>query len=274
MFHSSPPPQPRRRPTIVFGGSASILGSPRRTIRQAHHEGYLALDLDLRNALVAPSPTAFRSLADDQVLRIRSVWLPPAVGGPFLERRLDRLTAFIRHAQQELGLRHVVIAGANRTTAGGTSMLQLVQAVFAGEQGSVRLALGVRADRSLHPLHGTALARRTAEEWDMDLALDVAGPVPPGWEAEAAVARLLPRLTVVRLCGWLPTQVVHVDESPTRIAARSMAMLADQGYAGLLSIVPTRHRRPSTDYQHDLQRRYDVGPHSADAPAWTHLDLP
>ncbi|HVL25499.1 MAG TPA: hypothetical protein VM450_15535 [Thermomicrobiales bacterium] len=251
-----------------------MFGATQRPVRQARQDGYLALDLDLRHMLIPPSADAIRTSLDSQVVRVRSVWLPATLSGPLSAQRGDRLAGFLRLAQRELGLRHMIIEGASQATRAGVPLLPLAREVAREQSGMVRLGLGVRADRSMHSLDSTALARRVAEEWELDLALDVAGPVPPGWEAEAAVVRLMPRLAVVRLCGWLPLQYAHEDGSPTRIAARTMSMLADQGYAGLLSIVPTRNRRPSTDYQHDLQRRYDAGPHSADAPARTHFDLP
>jgi hypothetical protein len=274
LFHSPTPSPSRSRPTIVFGGTCGLFGSAQGVIRRAQDYGYFAVDLDLRHALCSPSSSAVRIMSDDAVLRIRSIWLPATVSGPLLSRRLERLTGFLRLAQQELGLRNIIIAAASPTTRRGTPLLPVAREAVAGGHGAVRLAMGVRADRSMHSLESTALARRVAEEWNLDLALDVAGPVPAGWEAEAAVSRLLPRLAVVRLCGWLPTQLTHQDNGPLRIAARSMAMLADQGYAGLLSVVPTRGMRALAEYQHDLQRRYEIGPYNADSPARTYFDLP
>jgi hypothetical protein len=274
LFHSPTPSPSRSRPTIAYGGSSGLFGSAQGVIRRAQDDGYLAIDLDMRHAFSSPSPSAVRSLSDDAVLRIRSIWLPATMNGPLLSRRLERLTGFLRLAQQELGLRNIVIAGASQASRRGTPLLPVARRAVAGAHGAVRLAMGVRADRSMHSLESTTLARRVAEEWNLDLALDVAGPVPAGWEAEAAVSRLLPRLSVVRLCGWLPSHFTHEDDGPTRIAARSMSMLADQGYSGLLSVVPTRSMRALADYQHDLQRRYESGPHSADTPARTYFDLP
>ena len=43
--------------------------------------------------------------------------------------------------------------------------------------------------------------RRFAEEWELDVAIDLAGRFDPTWEAEAAVARLGDRLRVIRLTG-------------------------------------------------------------------------
>jgi len=271
LFHSSSGAQPQGRPTILYGGAIGLLGSPQRVARSAHREGYLAIDLDLRHRWLPPSPDALANLAGGGIIRVRSLWLPATMGGPLLASRIERLRGFVRFARERLGLRQVVIASAVSGT-GGTSLLQAIRGMEDGDK--LRLGIGVRADRSVHSLTTTAHARRVAEEWDLDLALDLAGPVPPGWEAEAAIMRMLPRLTLVRLCGWLPGLSADVDESPTRIAHRSITMLADQGYTGLLSIVPTRNRHPLDDYQHDLQRRYHLGPSSTDMPARTYFDLP
>lgn len=268
LFHSSSGAQPQGRPTLLYGGALGPLGSPPRVARSAHREGYLAIDLDMRHRWLPPSPSA---LADDGVVRIRSLWLPATIGGPFQSHRVERLRAFVSFARERLGLRKVVIAS-GVSGSGGTSLLQVIRLME--DASGVRLGLGVRADRSVDSLTTTAHARRVAEEWDLDLALDLAGPVPPGWEAEAAIVRMLPRLVLVRLCGWLPGLSADVDESPTRIAHRSVTMLADQGYTGLLSIVPTRNQHPLDDYQHDLQRRYHFGPSSTDMPARTYFDLP
>ena len=269
-FHISRRTPAQRRPTILFGASLGLLGSPGRAIRTAEREGYLGIDLDMRNRWLAPDVATMRALHAHHVVRVRCVWLPASIRGPLAAYRVDRLTAFLRLAEKELGLRQVVVGGAASAPAQGIPMLQMLQ-----QSGILaRIAIGVRADHTVHSLAGTTQARRIAEEWDLDLALDLSGPVPPGWEAEAAVMRMLSRLTIVRLCGWLPGAGADVNESPTRIAARSIAMLADQGFSGLLSIVPTRNRYPLEDYQHDLQRRYWLGPQNTDLPANTHFDLP
>jgi hypothetical protein len=270
QFDMSAGSHPQGRPTILFGGSVGVFGSPQRAVRLAHREGYLAVDLDMRHGWLPPAPAATDALGRDRLVRLRSVWLPAAMNGPLLTHRLDRLTTFLRLAEARLGLRQVIVAGST-SSGGGTSLLRVVR----GSVGAnVRLAIGVRADRTINSLTSTAHARRVAEEWDLDLALDLSGPIPPGWEAEAAVMRMVPRLTLVRLCGWLPGASVDVNESPTRIAARSIAMLADQGYAGLVSIVPTRNHHALDDYQHDIHRRYRLGPSSTDTPARTYFDLP
>lgn len=270
QFDMSAGSYPQGRPTILFGGAVGVFGSPQRAVRLAQREGYLAIDLDMRHGWLPPSPSASEALGRDRLVRIRSIWLPASIGGPLVAPRIDRLIGFLRLAEARLGLRQVVIAGTTSSN-GGTSLLRVVRG---GTGANIRLAVGVRADRTINSLTSTAHARRVAEEWDLDLALDLSGPIPPGWEAEAAVMRMLPRLTLVRLCGWLPGASADVNESPTRIAARSIAMLADQGYAGLVSIVQTRNRHALDDYQRDLHRRYRLGPSSTDTPARTYFDLP
>ncbi len=81
-----------------------------------------------------------------------------------------------------------------------------------------------------------ASLRRTAEEWDFDVALDLCGPIDPRWEAEAAIQRILPRLRLVRLAASGGDVAVG---SRSRSSRRSLAYLLDQSYAGTLSLVPS-----------------------------------
>ncbi len=78
--------------------------------------------------------------------------------------------------------------------------------------------------------------RRTAEEWDFDLALDLCGGIDPRWEAEAAIQRVLPRLTLVRV-GTSGGDVSSGTRN--RLTRRSLAYLLDQSYAGTLSLAPS-----------------------------------
>jgi hypothetical protein len=104
----------------------------------------------------------------------------------------------------------------------------------------LRFALGVRAatlQRGHDQLNQLAVLRHAAEEWDLDLALDLDGNVPLTLEAEAAVLRMLPRLVLVRIPSWVsPAGDLNTDDP---ISRRVVAILADQGYAGTISIVPS-----------------------------------
>ena len=100
--------------------------------------------------------------------------------------------------------------------------------------------------------------RRMAEEWDLEIALDLTVPTNSAWEAEAAVLRLLPRLRLVRL----PCRTENVADAGARIVERTVAMLADQGFAGTFSLLPppaTLLRvHPGRDAEHALRTYQDI----------------
>ncbi|MBA2277008.1 MAG: hypothetical protein H0W06_04530 [Chloroflexia bacterium] len=167
---------------------------------------------------------------------MRSCWLPAIVGGPFARRRAAALLRFVRDGRDRAGLRTIVLP---RTAAGrGVPMAKTVRELTVGNAGSsLRLAVAVDpAAIAAHRSQRSALQSnlRMAEEWDLDIALDLAIPTSAAWEAEAAVLRLLPRLRIVRL----PCRSDRVADDTTRVVERTVAMLVDQGYAGTFSLLP------------------------------------
>ena len=81
--------------------------------------------------------------------------------------------------------------------------------------------------------------RRLAEEWDFDLALDLCGPIDPTWESEAAISKLMPRLTLVRIG---PTE----SRPPDRATATSTIGSSGEPVA--------RKRMASSSARRDLTR--------------------
>ena len=67
--------------------------------------------------------------------------------------------------------------------------------------------------------------RRFAEEWELDVALDLSGRFDPTWEAEAAVARLGDRLRVVRLPSSAPSRAAVGRD---RVACRALYAALDR----------------------------------------------
>lgn len=232
---------PSGRPTIAAGIAASRVGSLGKTIEQAARHQFFAVDVDLRRTLLAPPVASVVLRAQNGPVRVRSVWVPGAIGGPFAAQRAAALTDFLEHAARGLGMRTVVLprsADGAHGIALGASLRQRMQAVARGQ---VRLAIGIRGDmvhRGHDQLAQLQSLRHAAEEWDLDLALDLAGEVPHYLEAEAAVLRLLPRLTLVRIPSWVSASGELNTSDP--ISRRVVAILADQGYAGTISIIPSR----------------------------------
>jgi hypothetical protein len=112
----------------------------------------------------------------------------------------------------------------------------LLQAIREHVPPTARLTLALRPESLLgtrEHLDELVALRRLAEEWDFDLALDLNGPIDPAWESEAAVSKILPRLTVVRL-GPLASR--PPGRGRERQTARVIAYLADLAYDETIAI--------------------------------------
>jgi hypothetical protein len=100
-----------------------------------------------------------------------------------------------------------------------------------------RIALAVRPrnpEAGRAHLARLSLLRNVAEEWDLDLALDMSGPVDWLWEAEAAVFRLAPRLRLLRIIYPLPTLDA---QTRSRLTQRTIAACVDAGFEGVIAVV-------------------------------------
>ena len=170
------------------------------------------------------------------------------------ERRATGLWEFLQHAVENMGLRTVVMPRSSEVARGDFLGAELRKRLRETSHGVTRLAIGVKGSivyRGHGQLAQLQTLRHTAEEWDLDIALDLAGDVPHYLEAEAAILRLLPRLTLVRIPSWVSSTGELNTADP--ISRRVVAILADQGYSGEISIVPARtplqlpwsHRTPS-----------------------------
>lgn len=233
--------RPSGRPTILLAAHASRLGTINGIIRDMSQQRFFAADLDLRSTWIAPSWTQVAADASRSMIRIRSAWIAGVVAGPASRIRLDRLTTFLRGCKDELGLRTIVIPRAAHLRRGSSIGPSIKEIVADRTKTSARIAVGIRAvdfandRRHLDQLVAT---RRMAEEWDLDIALDLTGNVSLSWEAEAAIVRLMPRLAIVRLHSWSASDASGLAPDHHTIALRTIAMLADQGYAGNISLLP------------------------------------
>ncbi len=224
-----------RRPTILVGSEATLLGRPTVDAEDAASAGLYGIDLDLRHCWRAPSSSDLERLDG---VRIRSVWLPTRYGGVATEGRTDRLRTFLDEAATRYGLRTIVITP--RATA-ENSPLNVIAHKQAKAFG-LRLALEVRAETMLDERgpHLTRVAnfRRFAEEWDIEIALDLGAGDLAGWETEAALMRLFPRLTLVRIGPMHGAGGQHIVTPGASVSLRTVKMLADQAYSGVISVLP------------------------------------
>ena len=239
------------RPIVAFAGRPTPWGHLGHVATTARTAGFHAIDLDLTGVMLPPRWPESADSQDWTGRRIRSCWLPATVGGPFGRRRAAALLAFLQRGRDEGGLRTVVLP---RSAAGrGVPMAAIVRELMQGNTGTrLRLAVAINAaSLAASPSHRTALQsiRRLAEEWDLDIALDLTTPTRSAWEAEAAVLRLLPRLQLVRL----PCRNETVVDTSARIVERTVAMLADQSYGGTFSLMTPSSLVPLTQPAHDAE---------------------
>ncbi len=240
---SSPntPPIPAGRPTIVAGVNASWFGSLGKILERAELHQFFATDVDLRRSLLMPSVASTSTHSATGLVRMRSIWVPGSITGLLADHRKSGLWDFLEHAAETMGLRTVVIPRSSETAHGEFLGAEIRKRMQSASHGSVRLAIGVKGSnvyRGHDQLSQLQTLRHTAEEWDLDLALDLAGDVPHYLEAEAAILRLLPKLTLVRIPSWVSAAGELNTNDP--ISRRVVSILADQGYAGTISIIPAR----------------------------------
>jgi hypothetical protein len=105
---------------------------------------------------------------------------------------------------------------------------------------SIRIAISLMAENkegTRAHLDRISTVRHIAEEWELDLVLDLTGAIDPRWEAEAAILRMGDRLQVVRLTP--PTddpRKSSYGRPKDQMVHRVMSTLIDINFAGLLSL--------------------------------------
>lgn len=220
---------------MLVGSQGSAFGRMSVTPDQASDAGMYGLDLDLRRSWRSPS------IADVRIqpnARIKSVWLPMQYAGPYSGPRAARLRDFLNMCATQCGLKTIVLPKNTPVRRQGIALGRTAQQL--ADWYGLRIAVSIPADHLIHQsgshLERVANMRRVAEEWDLDIALDLTAADIDQWEAEAALMRLFPRLTLVRLQPWLDREGVALHTSAARICMRSASMLADQAYSGAISI--------------------------------------
>ena len=264
---------PRRRPTLAHVVASSHFGRLGAGFHAAEMGGLFSVDLDLRSAWFAPDWQRIATDADERLLRIRNVWIPGSYRGPLSMYRLNRLLGMLHQSRNQPGLRNLVVPINARNPWDDTPLGETVEAIInSGPPNSVRMMLGVTAasygpDAPLQRERMQGL-RRIAEEWDLDIALDITNNVPDHWEAEAIVAALGKRLAHVRLSSWIHPGGIPDRSLQGRLSERTIVMLVDQQYSGSIGVqlhrdvagtrIGSGHvSEHATMLQDDLTARYD-----------------
>lgn len=229
-------------PTITLSTRASRVLPLAMFPAIAEAAGVDGLDLDLTGRVGLARPAPIRERAEQAGVPVRSIWLPPTTGVPISAKHQRRIVEATVWLVEGTGSRTVILDRSGRPVErrgrSGPPLPSLLQELRAALPGEARFAIVVRP----WDLHGSrshlaelAALRRMAEEWDHDLALDLFGPIDPRWEAEAAVMRLLPRLTTIR---FGPLESRPPGRGRAKMTARVLSLAVDAGFAGTIATTP------------------------------------
>lgn len=226
---------PRRMP----GSQVTISLSTRDSLMPAWvaqhvaaESGINGIDIDAMTPLGAW--LADRSGALDRpYIHVRSIWIPMA---RLASRRDHRLITSLVERQD--GRAPLIVAVMNGPVA-VRELSRAMQAILASLN-ALPLAIGLPANalRGGRP-HLVQLGglRRFAEEWELSMAVDLAGRFDPTWEAEAAMSRLGDRLSLVRVRSTAPSRTAVGQD---RVACRALHAAIDRGQTVDVSICPAR----------------------------------
>jgi hypothetical protein len=168
--------------------------------------------------------------ADDTHVPVRTIWLP---AGELRSLRSRRLIERIAETQPDVFPRIVA------TLPSGATFHDLMRHLDLLNQ-SWRVVLGIPSATlkggrpHLVQLGGI---RRFAEEWDLSVAVDLSGQFDPTWEAEAAIARLGERLSLLRISASAPSRAAVGRD---RVACRALHAAIDGDHILEVAVAPAR----------------------------------
>ena len=190
------------------------------------------LDVDATSAVGAWLAARSGSTNVRQV-PVRSVWIS---ADDIQSSRTRRLVEKLMDAQPGSPPRVVALLPNGFTLRDLTRSFTPIQSVV--QQWPLALGLPSTSLRGGRP-HLVQLGgiRRFTEEWDLSVAVDLSGQFDPTWEAEAAIARLGDRLSVLRISASAPSPgAVGRD----RVACRALHAAIDREHVLDVAITPVR----------------------------------
>lgn len=234
---------PHANPRISLVLRPSFLTRTGSVFAAATWSGISEIDVDLTGGRGLSASSLARHAANANV-SIRAIWLPEREprhqGKPHTE--LTGVVATLADAIEPAAV--FVDRPIHRTDIHQADLIKHLRSVLPE---TTKLVYVIRPGALLgtreHLTDLTAL-RHTAEEWNLDLALDLHGPIDPRWEAEAAITKLRSRLVAVRF-GPLTSR--PPGRGRERATARVLSTLADGMYEGVIAITPQvpRYRLPT-----------------------------
>ena len=219
--------------------SVSVSFSTRKALMPAWMVQHMAaiagvngLDVDATSA-VGAWLAARSGTIDLPYVPVRSVWL---CADDLLSPRSRRFVDRIAEAQPEAPPRVIALLPTGSTLRNLNRSFEATLAVY--QPWSVALGLPSLSLRGGRP-HLVQLGgiRRFAEEWDLSVAVDLSGQFDPTWEAEAAIARLGDRLSVLRITASAPSRgAVGRD----RVACRALHAAIDRDRDLDVAVTPAK----------------------------------
>ncbi len=178
------------------------------------------VDVDATSPLVAWL-AARAGTAENPYVPIRSVW---ATIDGFRSTRVRGFIDSTIQKQQEAPPLVIIVLPGNSTLRDLSRTFQPAVTTALGSHMAIGLsAASLRGGRPhLVQLGGI---RRFAEEWELFLAIDLSGRFDPTWEAEAAIARVGERLSVLRMPNSAPSRTAVGRD---RVACRALHAAIDR----------------------------------------------
>jgi hypothetical protein len=198
----------------------------------ATQAGIGCLDVDAASALGAWLAARLPS-QDDTYVPVSTMWLPAS---ELHSQRSRRLVERFAGAQPDAPLRVVAILPTGATLHELIRHLEL--AAWLTQSRRVVLGIPSTSLKGGRP-HLVQLGgiRRFAEEWDVSVAVDLSGQFDPHWEAEAAVARLGERLSLLRINASAPSRSAVGRD---RVACRALHAAIDGDHVLEVAVAPAR----------------------------------
>lgn len=215
-------------PRRLSGSGISVSFSTRGALMPAwmvQHVAAMAgvngIDIDASSGIGARLATIHGALADPYV-PVRTVWLP---SDGLRSQRNKRLVETVMRQQPESPLRVIVTISFSLGTRELARAVDSLQALPENALPAIGLsALCLKGGRP--HLVQLSNVRRYAEEWEFGVAVDLCGRFDPTWEAEAAIARLGERLSILRMSTAAPSRSAVGRD---RVACRALHAAMDRG---------------------------------------------
>ena len=227
----------QEQPILSLATTGARLAGPDTLLQAAQLAGLRQLDVELAGRMRGFQASTLVRAAADRGIAVRAIWLPQVSAGRTWIDRSASLAELAGELAAGSGARSLVLDRPHGPPPSRAHQARLLRAVRDKVQRGARLTFAIRPgelEGTREHLRALAALRRAAEEWDIDLALDLHGPIDPTWESEAAVSKVLPRLTVVRIG---PIQSRPPGRGRAHQTTRVLAFLADLGYRGTIAIV-------------------------------------